>query len=182
MVLESTGGWETTLVAALHAAAVPLAVVNPRQVRDFARATGRLAKTDRLDAQMLAHFAHACPPAPQEAAAPAAQELKALRVRRAELVVIRAGERSRLTHAVAVVRQQIDAHCTWLDAEIRVLDAALAAAIAARDDWRAQRALLESVPGVGPVMATTLLALVPELGHAFGQRDRGTDRGGTAGM
>ena len=138
-------------------------------MRDFARATGRLAKTDRLDAQVLAHFAHTCPPTAQEAAAPAAQELEALLVRRAELVVIRAGERSRVTHAVAVVRRQIDAHCRWLDDEITALDAALAAAIAASEDWRAQRALLESVPGVGPVVATTLLALVPELGHLTGK-------------
>jgi transposase len=164
IVCEATGGWEGALVAALHAAALPVAVVNPRQVRDFARSTGKLAKTDTLDAAVLAHFAHAVRPTAQPVPDAATLALRALLARRNELVVVRAGERSRLTLALPVVAHQIDAHCAWLDAAITALDAELATLIEASADWRAQRALLESVPGVGPVLAITLLAALPELG------------------
>lgn len=189
VVCESTGGWEAALVAALHAAGLAVAVVNPRPVRDFARAMGVLAKTDRRDACVLAHFAAVRQPAPQPPPDPAAGQLKAMLIRRAELVAMRAGERSRLLLAPLAVQAQIDAHCQWLSAAITALDDALAKAIEASAAWQAQRAVLESVPGVGPVLATTLMALVPELGRLSGKevaalvgvapfaRDSGTHRG-----
>jgi len=164
VVCEATGGWEGALVTALHAAALPVAVVNPRQARDFARGTGKLAKTDTLDAAALAHFAQAIQPAAQPAPDAATVTLRAVLARRAELVALRAGERSRLALAHAVVARHIDAHCVWLDAAITALDTELAALVEASEAWRARRALLESVPGVGPVLATTLLAALPELG------------------
>jgi transposase len=164
VVCEATGGWEGALVAALHAADLPVAVVNPRQARDFARSTGKLAKTDTRDALALAQFAHAVRPAAQPAPDAATLALRALLARRQELVVVRAGGRSRLTLALPVVARQIEAHCAWLDAAISTLDGELAALVEASEGWRAQRALLESVPGVGPVLAITLLAALPELG------------------
>lgn len=189
VVCEATGGWEGALVAALHAADVPVAVVNPRQVRDFARSTGKLAKTDTLDAAVLAHFAQAIQPAAQPAPDAATRALRAVLARREELVVVRAGERNRLALAPPVVVRHIDAHCLWLDAAIIALDAELTALIEASEQWRARRALLESVPGVGPVLATTLLAALPELGTLTHKqvaalvgiapinRDSGTKRG-----
>lgn len=189
VVCEATGGWEGALVAALHAAALPVAVVNPRQARDFARSTGKLAKTDTLDAAALAHFAQAIQPAAQPAPDAATVTLRAVLARRAELVALRAGERSRLVLAHAAVAPHIDAHCRWLDVAITALDAELTALIAASETWRARRALLESVPGVGPVLATTLLAALPELGTLTHKqvaalvgvaplnRDSGTKRG-----
>jgi transposase len=164
VVCEATGGWEGALVAALHAAALPVAVVNPRQARDFARSTGKLAKTDTLDAAALAHFAAAIHPAAQPAPDAATVTLRAVLARRAELVALRAGERSRLALAHAAVAPHIDAHCRWLDAAITALDRELTALVEESAAWRARRALLESVPGVGPVLATTLLAALPELG------------------
>jgi transposase len=164
VVCEATGGWEGALVAALHAAAVPVAVVNPRQARDFARSTGKLAKTDTLDAAALAHFAQAIRPAAQPAPDAATLALRAVLARRTELVALRAGERSRLALAHGAVAPQIDAHCAWLDTAIAALDGELAALVEASEAWRVQRSLLESVPGVGPVLATTLIAALPELG------------------
>jgi len=189
VVCEATGGWEGALVAALHAADIPLAVVNPRQARDFARSTGKLAKTDTLDAAALAHFAQAIQPAAQPAPDAETLTLRALLARRQEVVVLRAGERSRLALALPVVARQIDAHCLWLDEAIATLDGELAALVEASEAWRARRALLESVPGVGPVLATTLLAALPELGTLTHKqvaalvgvaplnRDSGTKRG-----
>ena len=189
VVCEATGGWEGALVAALHAAALPVAVVNPRQARDFARGAGRLAKTDTLDAAALAHFAQAILPAAQPAPNAATVTLRAILARRAELVALRAGERSRLALAHTAVAPHIDAHCIWLDTAIAALDTELAAMIEASEEWRARRALLESVPGVGPVLATTLLAALPELGTLTHKqvaalvgvaplnRDSGTKRG-----
>lgn len=189
VVCEATGGWEGALVAALHAADIPVAVVNPRQARDFARGAGRLAKTDTLDAAALAHFAQAIRPAAQSAPDAATLRLRAVLARRQELVMLRAGERSRLALAHAAVTRHIDAHCAWLDEAITALDGELAALVEASDAWRAQRALLASVPGVGPVLATTLLAVLPELGTLSHKqiaalvgvaplnRDSGTQRG-----
>ncbi len=189
IVCEATGGWEAPLVTALHAADLPVAVINPRQVRDFARSTGKLAKTDALDAAVLAHFAQAIRPAAQPPPDAATLALRAVLARRQELVVLRAGERGRLALAHQVVTAHIDAHCLWLDEAITALDGELRTMIAASAAWQEQRALLESVPGVGPVLATTLLAAVPELGTLSHKqvaalvgvaplnRDSGTKRG-----
>jgi transposase len=191
IVLEATGGYETPAVAALQAAGLPVAAVNPRQARDFARATGRLAKTDRIDAQALAHFADALrpephPPAPAEQAA-----LDALLTRRRQLVGMRVMEANRLpTVTDPRVRAGIERHLTWLDGEVAEADRLLAEAVAASPAWRAKDDLLRSLPGVGPVVSRTLLAALPELGPADGGKlaalaglapyahDSGTLRGG----
>ncbi len=165
IVLEATGGLERLVADALHRAALPLAVVNPRQVRDFARATGTLAKTDALDARTLAHFAQAIQPAPQSPPDPDTQALTALLGRRRQVVAMFTGERNRLLRALPIVQTQIDRHCVWLEKEIAALDAALAAAITASPLWRDHLTLLRSVPGVGPVLAMTLLAELPQLGQ-----------------
>lgn len=189
VVLEATGGWEATLATALDAANIPVAIVNPKRVRDFARSNGTLAKTDRLDARTLAHFAHAIRPPARPVPAAATVALQATLARRTELVALLAGERNRLTLAAPAVVASLNAHCAWLTAEIATLDRAFADAVAASAAWRAQRAVLESVPGVGPVLAVTLIAAVPELGTLSGKqvaalvgvapfnRDSGTKRG-----
>lgn len=189
VVLEATGGWEAPLAAALDAAGIPVAVVNPKRVRDFARANGTLAKTDRLDARTLAHFAEAIRPPARPAPDAATVALQATLARRTELVGLLAGERGRLTLAAPAVVASLDAHCAWLDAAITALDGELRALIAASDAWRERRALVESVPGVGPVLAVTLIAAVPALGRLTGKqvaalvgvapfnRDSGTKRG-----
>jgi transposase len=165
IVLEATGGLERALTDALHAAGLPLAVINPRQIRDFARATGQLAKTDRLDAYVLAHFAAAIRPDPQPAPDPATQALAALLARRRQVVAMLTAERGRLAMSPAHVHASLDAHIAWLEAEIAALDAALQGAIAASPTWQEHLALLQSVPGVGPVLALTLLAELPQLGQ-----------------
>lgn len=165
IVMEATGGLERLVADALHRAALPLAVVNPRQVRDFARATGTLAKTDALDARILAHFAHAIQPDRQAPPDPNNQALTALLTRRRQVVAMLTSERNRLLRALPVVRPPIDRHCQWLEEEITALDAALTAAIAVSPAWQEHLALLRSVPGVGPVLAMTLIAELPQLGQ-----------------
>lgn len=164
VVLEATGGYERPLVAALTAAGLPVAVVNPRQARDFAKALGRLAKTDTLDAQVLARFAAAVqpdarPPAPAETRA-----LAALLARRRQVVAMITMEQNRLPTTAVALRPRITAHIAFLREELATLDTALAEAIQAEPAWRARHDLLRSAPGVGPVLATTLLAELPELG------------------
>jgi len=190
IVVEATGGYEAPLVAELGVATLPIAVVNPRQVRDFARATGRLAKTDRLDAQVLAHFAEAVRPCPRPLPDAAAQELKALLERRRQVVAMRTAEENRLgATRVASVRTRIQAHLAWLEAELKEVDDDLRRQLRASPLWREQDDLLRSVPGIGPVLSLTLLAELPELGRlSHGQiaalvgvaplnRDSGTLRG-----
>jgi transposase len=165
IVLEATGGLEGLVVAALTAAGLPVAVVNPRQVREFGRATGRLAKTDRLDAQVLAHFAEAVRPEPRPLPDAQAQELRALLGRRHQLVEMLTAEQNRRSSAPPRVHAQIDEHLKWLRTQIRQLDGDLRELIRHTPVWREQDDLLRSVPGVGFVLATTLLAELPELGH-----------------
>lgn len=165
IVLEATGGVERALTDALHAAGLPLAVINPRQIRDFARATGQLAKTDRLDAHVLAHFAAAIRPDPQPVPDPATRALAAILTRRRQVVAMLTAERGRLAMSPRHVHISLDAHIAWLEAEIATLDAALREAIAASPSWQEHLALLQSVPGVGPVLALTLLAELPQLGQ-----------------
>lgn len=190
IVVEATGGYEAPLVAALGLAHLPVAVVNPRQVRDFARATGRLAKTDRLDAQVLAHFGAALRPTPRPLPDEAAQALAARVERRHEVVAMRTAETNRLgATRVQAVRERIQAHLEWLATDLQELDDDLQQRVQASPLWQAQDDLLRSVPGVGPTLALTLLAELPELGRlAAGQiaalvgvaplnRDSGTLRG-----
>ena len=165
VVLEATGGLEGALVGALAAAGLPVVVVNPRQVRDFAKATGLLAKTDALDAAVLAHFAAAVRPTPRALPDAATQALAALVTRRRQLVAMLTAERNRLSSAPRALRAEIQAHITWLQRRLGRLDEDLHQAIRTSPAWRAQDDLLQSVPGVGPVLARTLLASLPELGH-----------------
>jgi transposase len=169
VVLEATGGYEAPLVAALALVGAPVAVVNPRQVRDFAKATGHLAKTDTLDAAVLAHFAEAVRPTPRPLPDAATQALAALVERRRQLVAMRTAERQRLQQARFVaVRTRIQTHLDWLAtevAEVAEVDNDLRQQVEASPLWRAQEDLLTSVPGIGPTTACVLLAALPELGH-----------------
>ncbi len=165
IVLEASGGLELPLVAALAAAALPVVVVNPRQVRDFARATGRLAKTDALDAQVLAHFAEAVRPELRPLPDAETQALRDLVARRRQLVAMLVAERQRRRAARAAVRPGIEAHIAWLQQALAQLDDQLQTSVQLSPHWRAHDQLLRSVPGVGPQLARTLLAQLPELGR-----------------
>jgi transposase len=169
-VLEATGGLERAAAEALAAAGLAVAVVNPRQVRDFARATGRLAKTDALDARVLARFAAAVRPEPRPRPAADAIELRALVERRRQVAEMLVQERNRLPGLPARAAARVRAHVGWLEAELAELDRELAGAIEADPERRARDALLRSAPGVGPVLAATLLAEVPELGALGGKQ------------
>ncbi len=164
VVLEPTGGLESPLTAALAAAHLPVAVVNPRQVRDFAKATGRLAKTDRLDALVLAHFAHAVRPAPRSLPDKQTRELAALLARRQQLVQMLTAEKNRLATTRPPVRQRVQVHVKWLEQELKAVDGDLRKAIQESPLWRANDDLLQGDQGVGPVTSITLLADLPELG------------------
>ena len=164
IVLEATGGLEIPLVGALAAAGLPVVVVNPRQVRDFAKATGRLAKTDTLDAAVLAHFAAAVQPAVRPLPDAATQGLAAVVTRRRQLVDMLTAERNRLSCAPPGLRKELQAHIRWLERRITGLDTDLEHAIRTSPVWRAQEDRLRSVPGIGPIVARTLLAQLPELG------------------
>jgi transposase len=164
VVLESTGGLERSLVAALAASGLAVAVVNPRQARDFARATGRLAKTDRIDAYVLAHFAEAVRPTPRAVPEEEAYVFRAILARRRQIVEMLTAENNRLGTAPRAVRKRIEAHVRWLEKELKRTDDDLDEAIEQSPTWRENAALLRSVPGVGPVLCRTLLAELPELG------------------
>ena len=164
IVVEATGGLEWPLVRALVDGALPVIVVNPRQVRDFAKATGQLAKTDTLDAQVLAHFAEVIQPALRAIPDPQTQELAALLARRRQVLAMQGAEQHRLDRAPDRVRKRIEAHLRWLRAELARLDTDLDDRIHQSPVWREREDLLQSVPGIGPVMSRTMLAELPELG------------------
>jgi len=164
VVLEATGGMELPLVGALAAAGLPVVVINPRQAREFARATGRLAKTDAIDAQVLAQFAEAVRPQLRPLPDAAAQELSALMTRRRQLIEMLTAEKNRLRAAARAVRPDIQEHIHWLERRLADLDGDLSQTIRSSDIWREKDDLLQSAPGVGPVVSTTLLADLPELG------------------
>ena len=164
VVLEASGGYERPVVAALAAARLPAAVINPRQARDFAKATGKLAKTDELDAQALAHFAEAVKPEVRPVPDEQAREFAAIIARRRQVVGMLVAEGNRLETAVSPVRERIEAHIEFLKAELEDLDADLDRVIRGSSVWREKDELLRSVPGVGPKVSATLLADLPELG------------------
>lgn len=170
VILEATGGYEAPLVAALAAAGLPVAVVNPRQVRRFAEATGQLAKTDTLDAAVLAHFAEAIRPEVRPLPDEATAALAALVARRRQLIDMRTAEVNRLAMAPAAVAKGIREHVAWLDRRLGRVDKELTAAIQASPVWRAADDLLRSAPGVGPVVSRTLLGELPEIGTLSGKR------------
>src|SRR5215203_1738000 len=157
IVLEAAGGLEVRIAGALAAAGLPVGVVNPRQVRSFARALGRLAKTDRLDAKAIAHFAEAVRPPVRPLPDEATRHLGALVARRRQLLEMLVAERNRRHAADPVLHERIDAHLRWLEQD-------LDGAVRESAIWRAKEELLRSVPGIGQVSARTLLAELPELG------------------
>lgn len=164
VVLEATGGIELPVVAALACDGIPTAVVNPRQVRDFAKALGKLAKTDRIDAQVIARFGQVTTPAAKPLPDERTQELIALVARRRQVVEMRTAELNRRRKALPVVRRRIERMLAVLETELADLDKDLQDRLKASPLWREQEDLLQSVPGVGKVLTMTLLAGLPELG------------------
>ena len=189
VLLEATGSLELPLVAALAAAALPVVVVNPRQVRDFARATGTLAKTDALDAGGLAHFADAVRPDVRPLKDAETQVLNSLTARRHQVMTMLVSEKNRLGTAIGAVSPRIEAHIAWLEQELSDLDKELRQTLRRSPVWREQDDLLRTVPGVGEQVSLTLLANLPEqgtlnsrqiaalVGVAPYNRDSGTLRG-----
>lgn len=164
VVMEATGGLETELASALVAAGLPVAVVNPRQVRDYAKATGRLAKTDRIDALVLAGFAKAIRPQVRELPDEGTRALGDLLARRRQLIEMRVQEKLRLQPASAVQRVSLREHIAWLDERIQRLDVELTHALRTSPAWRDKDDLLKDIPGVGCLTRATMLGLLPELG------------------
>ena len=164
VLLEATGGLELPLVAALAAAALPVVVVNPRQVRDFAKATGTLAKTDTLDAGGLAHFADAVRPEVRPLKDAETQVLNSLTARRRQVMTMLVSEKNRLGTAIGAVSPRIEAHIAWLEQELSDLDKGLRQTLRRSPVWREKDDLLRTVPGVGELLSLTLLANLPELG------------------
>ena len=189
IVFEATGGYETPLAWALAVAGLCFFVVNPRQARDFAKATGRLAKTDKIDAKVLAHFADAVRPEPRSLPSEASQEVAVLVTRRRQIVTMLTAEENRLAGAKSAIRANIQEHIRWLKQHVKDLDRDLRKAIRSAEEWREQDEIQRSAKGVGPVLSTTLIAELPELGTISGKeisalvgvaplnRDSGTFRG-----
>ena len=165
VVFEASGGWDRPLREALEKAGAPLHRANAARARDFARATGRLAKGDRADAAMLAEMGDRLELTPDEPVSPARRALQALAARRRQLVDMRKRERTRRASADAWTRRDADAHITWLSARIALVEARIARAIEADDEMAGTLRRLQTAPGVGPVVAATLLAELPELGR-----------------
>ena len=189
IVVEATGGMQSLVVAELAAAGLPVAVVNPRQARDFAKATGRLAKTDAIDAEVLASFGQAIRPEVRELKDELTQLLTALMGRRRQIVEMLTAEKNRLASAPKAVRKEIRKHIEWLEARLKAMDGQISDTIKESPEWREKDLILRSTPGVGPVLSVSLLAGVPELGKLNRQklaalvgvaplnRDSGTYRG-----
>ncbi len=170
VVLEATGGLELLVTAALAVAGVPVVVVNPRQVRDFAKAIGRLAKTDQLDARVLALFAKAVQPEPRPVRDAENQALEDFVARRRQIVEMITAEKNRLSMSRRATAQDIEVHIRWLEKRLTKVDSDLHDRLKQSPVWRAKDELLRSVPGVGPVLSVTLLASVPELGKLNGKQ------------
>lgn len=190
VVLEATGGFETTVAAAIAGAAMPLAVVNPRQVRDFARATGQLAKTDRIDAAVIAHFADAIRPEPKPIPDDQARLLAELVARRRQLIDMITAENNRLPRTSAPrLRRSIERVVALLKQQLAELDKDVDTTIRGTPVWREKEDLLISTPGIGSTTARLLIATIPELGTLSRRkiaalaglapvaRDSGTSRG-----
>jgi transposase len=163
VVVESTGGLELPLLVALHEAGLPFCRVHPGRVREFAKSIGLLAKTDKLDARLLARFAEAVQPAPTRLPSPTEQELSALMARRRQVVEMLTAEKNRLGSAPATVRERLRQHILWLEEELAQLNRQLEALINQTPDFKDKNDLLQSVPGVGPVTAALIAADFPNL-------------------
>jgi transposase len=170
IVLEATGGLETVVVSALAAKGCPVVVVNPRQARDFAKATGKLAKTDSIDAHVLAHFADAVRPEIRALKDVEAQNLDALNTRRRQIVEMLTAEKNRLLMAPVWTRKDIQRHIDWLEKCLDKVNRELEKLLKKSPVWREKDSILQSTPGVGPVLSVTLLADLPELGTLNGKQ------------
>ena len=164
VLVEATGGYETRIVAALAHARLPVVLINPRQVRDFAKATGRLAKTDRIDAQVLAHFAEAVHPEVRLLADPDQRELAALMSRHGQIIEMIVAEKNRTHTTTEIVRGRIEAHLGWLRTELESVDGELDDFIRQSPALQRKVEIVTSVPGVGPVLSKALISYLPELG------------------
>jgi len=165
VVMEATGGFEVPAAAALAAVEIPVVIVNPRQVRDFARSTGQLAKTDTIDAQMLALFGERIRPPVRALPTEEARALDAIVGRRRQIIDMITAEKNRLGFALPAVEKGIKKHVRWLERQLEGVDSDLDGLIRASPVWRAKSDLLRDVPGVGPNLARTLIAELPELGR-----------------
>lgn len=165
IVLEATGGYEMAVVAMLAAAGLPVVVANPRQVRDYAKATGRLAKTDAMDAEILALFGEAVKPPVRPITDEGTRELEALIARRRQILEMIGAESNRLDQAKGAVKRDLQEHIDWLKKRLKGIDGDLDRAVRQSPAWREKEDLLRSVPGIGSVVAKTLMAELPELGR-----------------
>ena len=164
LVLEATGGFEMLVVAELSQAGLPVAVVNAKRVRDFAKATGQLAKTDKLDARVLAHFAAAIQPQVRSLRSAEEEQLTALLTRRRQILDMLTVEKNRLVTVRAKMRTDIEAHIAWLSNSLKELNQEIEEFVQGSPLWKEKAALLQSVPGVGRVTSATMLGMLPELG------------------
>jgi transposase len=165
IVLEASGGLETVAVGALAIESLPVVVINPRQMRDFAKATGKLAKTDAIDARIIARFAEVLQPEVRPLKDEEAQRLTAFNTRRRQIVEMITAEKNRLTSAPIWTRKDIKTHITWLEKCLEKVNGDLSNFLKKSPVWKEKNDILRSAPGVGPVTATTLLSNLPELGE-----------------
>jgi len=165
VVMEATGGYETQAASAIAGAGLKLAVVNPRQVRDFAKATGQLAKNDRIDAQVIAAFGRAIEPQIVRLPDEQTRELQGLLLRRSQLLGMRVQESNRLGLMQGAMRKQIKSHIAWLDRAIDEVNTDLTARLRNSPAWREKDELLRSMKGIGPITSGTLMTSLPELGQ-----------------
>lgn len=164
IVLEATGGYESTIAIELQSKGFPVAVVNPRQIRDFARSVGILAKTDILDAKVIAQFAAKIQPTPRILPTKAAKKLGAILIRRKQIITMLTAEKNRLQQADSVVRKRVKNHVTWLEKELNDVNKELGQMVQEDPEWKAKDEIIQSVPGVGPNLSITILSDFPELG------------------
>jgi len=167
---EATGGYERRCVKALGEAGLAVAVVNPTRVRRFAQAMGIAAKTDKIDAQVIAHYASVAQPNAQSAQTPLEERLAAYVERRRQLLSVVVAEKNRLTTCSECMRTDIEEHLAWLEKRVAKLDEDILACVDQKEEWRERSQIIDSVPGVGPVTATTMVAELPELGQLNRQK------------
>jgi transposase len=164
IVLEATGGYEITIAAELQSNGLPVAVINPRHIRDFARSVGILAKTDILDARVIARFAATVQPTARVLPESETRELGAILMRRRQIITMLTAEKNRLHQANQTVKERIQSHITWLKQELDDINKALKQTVQDNPEWKEKDEIIQSVPGVGPNLSFTLLADFPELG------------------
>lgn len=170
VILEASEGLELAAAQALQEQGFAVSIINPCQGRDFAKASGKLAKTDRIDASVLAHFGEAMQPAITVLSSTDAQALQDAVTRRRQLVEMLTAEKNRRAKMHAKMRQSIDAHLEWLEERIQELDSEIEQLSQSQAQWKSRLVLLKSVPGIGSVIATTLVAALPELGQVSDKR------------